>query len=832
MNTLADKVNSKISSHPEFSKDKETLFNVYVGYLLGNEIELDRSFVKRIVSVIQYFGKSTEQETRREAAILLAMLLDVSGELYPELVPIAKSMFIDSGDFPNISLLEHRYPDVQMDLGFYNNARFEFKKNLNSVKELDYPLTDFQRMLWENLESDEDVLTIAPTSAGKTHIILTYLVREISESSSGSFAAIVVPTRALISEVSGKVYEIAKGFGQHENIEICTVPRDDKEFSDKTIFVMTQERLYELIQRGDLSFNYLFIDEAHNISDKSRGVLLHLTLEKLLEDSLPQIIISMPSESYKNAFSSVFSDIEFHKEITRHSPVAKIIMSVKLVGRNIEISSKNLNHTVTIPKAFKGVKLADIVLRLGKGQSNIIYRNKTNFCEDTARDIAERIDEFNVTDNLEEAADYIEKFIHEEFSLASNLRKGVAFHYGPLPSSVRVMIENLAKDGEINFIACTSTLAEGVNLPAKNLFLQNPIQTVVGKPSERLEDVKLNNITGRAGRMLEHFSGNIFLIDPESWTFKDYFEDDEDEENKLPTYYKTLNTELSGVLYALSGIYPHDESDQYRFYTIANKLIREFSNDGLESTLGSKELSLQDDDVELLLKSVDKAYRSLKVAPFTLEANPTVGYIQQNKLFSFLDSIEDFNDWILPHPKSPDLYEVLLRVAFKLNELGVYINNDEYTINYICVISSKWVSGKSLKEIITEQIAWDKDNTDSSNVNKSVRNVIKVINNDIRFRLRNALSCYHLLLTNKMSQKGIDKTSVKLHTYLEIGACDENMVNLINMGLSREAANEIEELLGNISRIETIYQLLEMLGSKPLNRLHPVTKREIRMLAG
>ncbi|WP_339367126.1 hypothetical protein [Vibrio sp. L85] len=83
-----------------------------------------------------------------------------------------------------------------------------------------------------------------------------------------------------------------------------------------------------------------------------------------------------------------------------------------------------------------------------------------------------------------------------------------------------------------------------------------------------------------------------------------------------------------------------------------------------------------------------------------------------------------------------------------------------------------------------------------------------------------------------MNQKGTDKTSVKLHTYLEIGACDENMVNLINMGLSREAANEIEDLLGSTSKIETIYQLLEMLDSKPLDNLHPVTKREIRTLAG
>ncbi|WP_205068346.1 hypothetical protein, partial [Photobacterium phosphoreum] len=61
-----------------------------------------------------------------------------------------------------------------------------------------------------------------------------------------------------------------------------------------------------------------------------------------------------------------------------------------------------------------------------------------------------------------------------------------------------------------------------------------------------------------------------------------------------------------------------------------------------------------------------------------------------------------------------------------------------------------------MKEIIKEQISWDIRNSKSNNVNRSVRNVIKVINNDIRFRLKNALSCYHLLLTNKMRQKGVD----------------------------------------------------------------------------
>lgn len=199
--------------------------------------------------------------------------------------------------------------------------------------------------------------------------------------------------------------------------------------------------------------------------------------------------------------------------------------------------------------------------------------------------------DFVASPELEEAADYIEKFVHEDFSLASNLRKGVAFHYGPLPSSVRVMIERLAKEDLIKYIVCTSTLAEGVNLPAK-IFLENPLQPVIGKESERLEDVKINNITGRAGRMIEHFSGNIFLIDPESWRFKDYFEEKEEENYKIPTYYRTLNENFFDVLAALSGSYSHSDENQYSLYTIANKLIRDFLNDNLISSLGSKDLTL------------------------------------------------------------------------------------------------------------------------------------------------------------------------------------------------------------------------------------------------
>ncbi|HHF3271066.1 TPA: DEAD/DEAH box helicase [Vibrio diabolicus] len=828
MSAIATKLGKNIISNERFLKDRSDIFVQYIVQLSGGKPSLNRGLVRRISTSIQLFDKSEDEKLKKEATILLAMLLDISADEYPDLIPIAKNIFINSGDFPNVSLLDERHPNISMNFGFNTSAKFELKKEMNSVKELSFPLTDFQRMLWSNLDLDEDVVTIAPTSAGKTHIILTYLVNKVIKSE-GSFAAIIVPTRALISEVSSKVFEIAKEVDAEGVLEICTVPKDE-EFSFKTIFVMTQERLYELIQRGDLSFDYLFIDEAHNISDDGRGVLLHLTLEKILDDSSPQIIVSMPSENYQNAFSAVFHGVEFHKEITRHSPVAKILLSVEMKGRNIEIERFNTSDKVIIPKGFTGTALADVVLRLGQGHSNIIYRNQTDHCENTARAIASLIDDHKTTSELEEAADYIEQFIHKDFTLASSLRKGVAFHYGPLPSSVRVMVENLVKTGDIGFIVCTSTLAEGVNLPAKNLFLTNPFRPVMAKKPERLEDVKINNITGRAGRMVEHFSGNVFLINHDQWNYQDYFEDNKDKEEKIPTYYKTLNDSLSLVVAALQGVYPHSDPEQYRFYTIANKLIKEFENGILDERLSAKELVLNEDEKNFLTQQVENARNSLIVAPFILEANPTIGYIQQNRLSQFFNSLESYDEWVLPHPKSKELYDSLVRIAYKLNEVGVYITTEGYSIEHVVIVASKWVSGKSLKEIIAEQIAWDKSRPKESSVNQSVRNVIKVINNDITFRLRNALSCYHMLLNSTMKLKGIETASVKLHTYLELGACDDRMISLINFGLSREAAKEIHESVPKGIEIKSIYDLVALLDRDSLSGVHPVTQKEVKSL--
>lgn len=831
MSDFAKKLSSKALAGEGYRSASNKLFSSYIFKLVGEESSLDRSLVKQLITVAQFLYKVDEAKFRKEGAAILSMLIEVCGDTYPEIIGIANKVFSSVGDFPNLKLIEKKYPELSFTYHFYSEAEMDFRKVLNTVPELDFPLTDFQRMLWADLMSEDDIITVAPTSAGKTHIILSYLVRRLKDSEQ-AFAAIIVPTRALITEVATKLYEISKEQKFEKEIEICTLPHD-KGYGDKTFFVMTQERLFDVLQSGDITFNYLFIDEAHNITDESRGVLLHLTIEKLLEDSLPQVIVSMPSPSYQDSFSTVFEGVEFKKQITPFSPVAKILMDVKPEGRNLKIKRHNTESEVSVKKGFTGSNFADIVFKLGQGNSNIIYRNQTNFCENFAQAIADKITDFEVSDELEEAANYVEEFIHNDFTLAKNLRKGVAFHYGPLPSSLRVMIENLVKEDFIKFVACTSTLAEGVNLPAKNLFLKNPVRPIRGKPSERLEDVKINNITGRAGRMLEHFAGNIFIVEPDTWQIEDYFDDEPDQEEKIPTYFKALNEELSSVILALSGLYPHDGGEHYKFYTIANKLIKEISSGKLSRTIDAPELNLNLESKRLLIESVSRAYNSLQVAPFTLEANPTIGYIQQDKLFKFLNGLNDLKNWTLPHPKSANLYDILLKVCEKLELFGVYTPTGEYHLTYICLITKKWIQGDSLKSIISEQIDWLRDNAEKEDVNpnKAVRDVIKVINNDIRFRLSNALRCYQVLLTNVLALKNVQISNTKLHSYIEIGASDDRMMGLINMGLSREAAKDINDNLSSEVEIESLNSLLGMLGNGSLNRIHPITKKELTSMA-
>ena len=96
--------------------------------------------------------------------------------------------------------------------------------------------------------------------------------------------------------------------------------------------------------------------------------------------------------------------------------------------------------------------------------------------------------------------------------------------------------------------------------------------------------------------------------------------------------------------------------------------------------------------------------------------------------------------------------------------------------------------------------------------------------------MASALRCYQLLFANAAQERGEDVESIKLHAFIEVGGCDERLVQLINFGLSREAAIEINSLLRQNVAIESFENLHSLYEKGALKELHPITMKEIDRL--
>lgn len=79
-------------------------------------------------------------------------------------------------------------------------------------------------------------------------------------------------------------------------------------------------------------------------------------------------------------------------------------------------------------------------------------------------------------------------------------------------------MEALYEQKAIDYMFCTSTLLEGVNLPAQNIFILN---NTIGL--RKFTDVDFWNLAGRAGRLSKELSGNIICVrlDSNKWNVKE-----------------------------------------------------------------------------------------------------------------------------------------------------------------------------------------------------------------------------------------------------------------------------------------------------------------------
>lgn len=240
--------------------------------------------------------------------------------------------------------------------------------------------------------------------------------------------------------------------------------------------------------------------------------------------------------------------------IIRESPVSQNRFFVDYVEGNGRMFTETGDDIVfdDLGKREHGY-VSKLLRKLGCDCKNIVYCNTVADTIDFALQFSKNLPEQSDS-RIDSLIELIKTYVHKDYFLIDCLKKGVAFHFGRLPQRIRQRIENLFEEKVIDYMFCTSTLLEGVNLPAKNIFI---FSNAIG--NSKFSDVDFWNLAGRAGRLSKELSGNIICVRIE------------DKKNRWDTPHKDLEVVRNKKI---DDVQPIVIKGQKNFYTNLERSLR------------------------------------------------------------------------------------------------------------------------------------------------------------------------------------------------------------------------------------------------------------------
>ena len=364
-----------------------------------------------------------------------------------------------------------------------------------------------------------DCLVTAPTGAGKTWIAERAIARFLERGGRCWYAC---PLKALSNS---KYAEFSIKFGDR-NVGILT--GDRKENPDAAIIIGTTEilrnQLYDAMFRGkSLSTDFVVLDEAHFLGDEDRGMVW----EEIMIYLPTRIPLLMLSATIGNAWqiadwlSSIRSK---HCEIVEETvrPVSLYPLFLHPSGTLLPLASrakagqrarlhKKVNQFVKNNRprflgGYRGLPPFGEILQILKKYDLLpaIFFLKSRADCDRALDSC-RGKQVIAIHRQDELKRKIETYVEHTPHIANhrhrwhleNLAVG-AHHSGQLPSW-KLVLEKLMTEGLLDAVFATSTVAAGVNFPARTVVFFNS-DRFNGKHFLPLTPTEFHQMTGRAGR--------------------------------------------------------------------------------------------------------------------------------------------------------------------------------------------------------------------------------------------------------------------------------------------------------------------------------------------
>ncbi|XP_048133161.1 helicase and polymerase-containing protein TEBICHI isoform X1 [Rhodamnia argentea] len=392
----------------------------------------------------------------------------------------------------------------------------------------------------EGVLQRKNLVYCASTSAGKSFVAEILMLRRVL--STGKIALLVLPYVSICTEKAEHLEALLEPLGKHVRSYYGsqgggTLPKDT------SVAVCTIEKgnslINRLLEEGRLSeIGIVVIDELHMVGDRSRGYLLELMLTKLryaagegnsdsssgessntssgkADPARGLQIVGMSATMPNVAAVADWLQAALYQTDFRPVPLEEYIK----VGNTIY--NKKMDIIRTISKAAElGGKDPDHIVELcnevvQEGHSILIFCSSRKGCESTARHVTKFLRKFSVnlqnSDKFTDIAAAIDALRRSpaglDPTLEETLPSGVAYHHAGLTVEEREIVETCYRRGLLRVLTATSTLAAGVNLPARRVIFRQPR---IGR--DFIDGTRYKQMAGRAGRTGIDTKGESILI--------------------------------------------------------------------------------------------------------------------------------------------------------------------------------------------------------------------------------------------------------------------------------------------------------------------------------
>jgi len=392
-----------------------------------------------------------------------------------------------------------------------------------------------------------------PTSAGKTKAT-ELVLRSAFLADRVSLSVIVAPFRALCHEIRDSLGEAFAG----EDIgvaELSDALQSDYEVDSlletRHVLVVTPEKLVYVIRHvPELAsrIGLIVFDEAHQFDSGTRGVTYELLLtslrtmlpanaQKLLmsavianADAIGEWMFGSNGETVSGThltptfksvgFASWLDQLGRIEYVSGEDPeteeffVPRVIQASELQmkpreRRGRRFPDRSDRKSIALFLGLKLVGNGSIAIFCGRKStaSSLLSMAVDVFGRGFALPSPAQFSDSQETRKLHRL--HLENLGSEDDATKSALQ-GIFSHHGNTPHGIRLAVEYAMREGFIQFVICTSTLAQGVNLPIRYLIVTNVYQ---GASQIKVRD--FHNLIGRVGRAGIHTEGSVLFADPD-----------------------------------------------------------------------------------------------------------------------------------------------------------------------------------------------------------------------------------------------------------------------------------------------------------------------------